>query len=120
MENNFEAILDESSEEEHTLSDDGNCNSDFDGMVVENEQVRAQNNRKICTIFFYYSTGGSLALCVSCMDSFRDDIGIMYAIRKHKVTTPNAVDGRWCNKCRNPLYIIIPCNVSSVYTLKGQ
>lgn len=124
MENiNFEAIIDESSDEEHALSDDSNyisdcSNTDFDDNVVENEQLRAQNQRKICAIHFYYSTGGALALCASCMDTFRDDIGLIYEIRRHKVTSPDEVDMRWCSSCQILLHIIMSRNMCYVCTPK--
>ena len=122
MENNFEALLDESSDEDHALSDDSNYISDrseitdVDDKIVDNLQILALNGHtKVCTIYFYYSTGGALALCTSCMISIQD-VGLMYAVRKHVIELHDVVDSRFCANCRNPVYIIFPCNMCPICT----
>ncbi|XP_050447449.1 uncharacterized protein LOC126849549 [Cataglyphis hispanica] len=123
--NNFEAILDES-DEDHALSDDSdyisNQSEDLTEIVdrvVSHSEIIALNGRtKCCTIYFCYSTGGALALCTSCMISVSDtDFGYMYTIRRHVTELHDAVDGRFCSNCRNPLYQIFPCNMCPICTL---
>ena len=121
--NNFEAISDESSDEDHALSDDSDYISDrsedltdYDDKIVPNSQILALNGRtKVCAIYFYYSTGGALALCASCMISIQD-FEHMYAVRKHVIKLYDAVDGRYCANCRDSLYIIFPCNMCPTCT----
>jgi len=80
------------SDEDHPLSDDSDCISDcsdnltkINKKIIDNSQINALNGHtKQCAIYFYYSTGGALAVCASCMVSLADlHIGQMYAIRKH-------------------------------------
>ena len=123
--NNFEAISDESSDEDHALSDDSDYISDHSedltesvDKIVSNSQIITLNGRtKFCTTYFYYSTSGALALCASCMIVLQDaNVGHMYAVRKHVIELHDAVDGRFCSNCRNPLYLIFPCNMCPICT----
>jgi len=84
----------ESSDEDQTLSDDSDCISDcsenlteISEKIVANSQINALNGHtKQCAIYFYYSTGGTLAVCASYMISLADvRIGQMYATRKHVI-----------------------------------
>ena len=122
--NNFEAILDES-DEDHALSDDSNYISDQSEdlterveKIVSHSEIIALNERtKCCIIYFYYSTGGALAVCTSCMIAISDtDFGYMHAVRKHVIDLHDAVSGRSCSNCRNPLYQIFPCNMCPICT----
>ena len=121
--NNFEAILDESSDEDRALSDDSDYNSDQSEdnteiveKIVPNSQIIALNGRtKCCAIYFYYTTGGALAVCASCMIALSDaDVGHMYAFRKHVIELHDAIEGRSCSNCRLPMYQIFPCNMCPI------
>jgi len=65
--------MDDESDEDHSLSDD----SDWIMIVVtilqkiiDDLQINALNGHtKHCAIYFYYSTGGALDVCASCMAS---------------------------------------------------
>ena len=132
---NFEDILDESSssssssseeeEEDRALSEDSNYisdHSDSDDLtiiadkVVDNSQILALSGRtKVCTIYFYYTTGDSSALCTSCMISIQD-FDHMYAVRKHVIEIHDAVESRCCSNCKNPVYLHFPCNLCPICT----
>jgi len=110
--------------DEDLLSDDSDCISDcsdslikINKKIIDNSQVNLLNGHtKQCAIYFYYSTGGALAACASCMVSMADlHIGQMYAIRKH-VIEYHAIDGSFCSSCRNPLVLILPCNMCPICT----
>jgi len=113
------------SDEDHPLSDDSDCISDcsdnlakINKKIIDNSQINALNGHtKQCAIYFYYSTGGALAVCASCMVSLADlHIGQMYAIRKHVTEHHDAIDGSFCSSCRNPLFLILPCNMCPICT----
>jgi len=113
------------SDEDHPLSDDSDCISDcsdsftkINKKIVDNSQIIALNRHmKQCAIYFYYSTGGALAVCASCMISLAElHIGQMYAIRKHVTECHDAIDGSFCSSCRNPLFLILPCNMCPICT----
>jgi len=87
----IEEMSGESSDEDHALFVDSDCISDcsddlkeISEKIVTNSQINALNGgTKRCAIYFYYSTGGALAVCASCMIIL---IGVqfdgqMYAIR---------------------------------------
>jgi len=70
----IEEIGDESSDEDYVLSADSDCINDCNDLteisqkIVTNSQINALNGgTKQCAIYFYYSTGGALAVCASCM-----------------------------------------------------
>ncbi|KAL6258289.1 hypothetical protein P5V15_010231 [Pogonomyrmex californicus] len=58
-------------DEEHTLSDDSNYVSDqsddltdyAEKIVTHSELLALNNNKKYCSVQFYYSTGGALTVC---------------------------------------------------------
>jgi len=72
--------------------------------IVDNSQISALNRRtKQRAIYFYYFTGGSYAVCASCMTGLRDvRIELMSAIRKHVIDYHDAIDGKYCSNCKNP------------------
>lgn len=122
--NDFEALMDEDSSDEelHPLSDDSDyasdCSDDSDdaeiiNKVVSASELRALNaNTKHCAIYFYYSTGGALAVCATCMIQLTDvNLGSMHAVVKHEIKAHDALGGRWCSNCRDPLHQIYPSNV---------
>jgi len=101
------------SDEDHPLSDDSDCISDcsdnltkINKKIIDNLQINALNGHtKQCAIYFYYSTGGVLAVCTSCMVSLANlHIVQMYAIRKHVTEYHDAIDGSFHSSCRNPLF----------------
>ncbi|XP_070158799.1 uncharacterized protein [Polyergus mexicanus] len=111
--NNFEAILDESSDEDHALSDDSDYNSDqsedlteiVEKTVFHSEIIALNGRTKFCAIYFYYSTGSDYAVCASCMIAIADtDYGYMYAVRKHVTELYDVISGRSCSNCRQALY----------------
>jgi len=123
----IEEIGDESdeSDEDHVLSADSDyisdCSDDFTEIswkVVRNSQLNALNGgTKHCAIYFYYSTGGALAVCASCMiELVGVDLGEMYSTRRHVTDTHAAIDGRYCSDCRSPLFLIFPCNMCPMCT----
>jgi len=123
----IEEIGDESdeSDEDHVLSADSDyisdCSDDLTEIsrkVVRNSQLNALNEgTKHCAIYFYYSTGSALAVCASCMiELVGVDLGEMYPTRRHVIDTHEAIDGRYCSNCRNPLFLIFPCNMCPMCT----
>jgi len=113
------------SDEDHPLSDDSDCISDcsdnltnINKKIIDNSQINALNGHtKQCAIYFYYSTGGVLVVCASCMVNLVVlHIGQMYAIRKHVTEYHDAIDGSFCSCCRNPLFLILLCNMCSICT----
>jgi len=120
----IEEIGDES-DEEHVLSADSDCISDcsddlteINRKIITNAQLNALNGgTKHCAIYFYYSTGGALAVCASCMINLVGvELGEMYPTRKHVIDSYDAIDGRYCSDCRNPLFLIFPCNMCPICT----
>jgi len=124
----IDEIGDESdeSDEDHVLSADSDCISDCSDDLMEiirkvltNSQLNALNGgTKHCAIYFYYSTGGALAVCASCMI---DLVGVeleMYPTRRHVIDTYDAIDGRYCLNYKNPLFLIFSCNMPNVYTVR--
>jgi len=114
------------SDEDHVLSADSDyisdCSDDLTEIsrkVVTNSQLNALNGgTKHCAIYFYYSTGGALAVCASCMiDLIGVELGEMYPnLRRHVIDTHDAIDGRYCSNWRNPLFFIFPCNMCPMCT----
>lgn len=115
----------EDEDEEHALSDDSNYVSDqsddltdyAEKIVTRSELLALNNNKKHCSIQFYYSTGGALTVCAECMVRLADtDIGIIYAVRKHEIDTLNALNYRFCSNCRQSVCVIMPCNMCPICT----
>jgi len=118
--------IQENGDEDHVLSADSDCISDcsdnFTGIyrkVVKDSQLNSLNGRtKHCAIYCYYSTGGALAVCASCMIELAGEpLGGMYLTRRHVTDTHDAIDGRYCSDCRHPLFVIFPCNMCPMCTL---
>jgi len=86
--------------------------------IIDNSQINALNGHtKQCATYFYYSTGGALAVCASCMVNLADlHIGQMYAIRKYVTEYHDAIEGSFCSSCRNPMFLILPCNMCPIWT----
>jgi len=117
--------MNDESDEDHPLSDDSDCISDcsdncakINKKIINDSQINALNGHtKHCAIYFYYSTGGALDVCASCMVSLADlHIGQMYAIQEHKTEYHDAIDVSFCSSCRNPLFLILPCNMCPICT----
>lgn len=114
-----EEIIDES---DHALSD-SDYKSDQSGVLLDvirrtvptSEILTLNGQTKHCAISFYYSTGGALNLCASCMILLADaGVGSMIAVRKHEIKQHDAIGERFCSNCRNACFIILPCNVCPV------
>ena len=125
IENNFEILDEESSDEDRALSDDSDCISDcsedlmqITEKIVPRAEIIALNVRtKQCAIYFYYSTGGAIGVCASCMISLSDEnVGRMYAVRKHVTESYDVINGQYCSDCRQPLFLIFPCNMCPICT----
>jgi len=129
MEVEIDNIIEENgdeADEDHVLSADSDYVSDgsedfteIRRKVVTNPQLNALNRRtKHCAIYFYYSTGGVLAVCASCMIEL---VGVqlkeMYPTLRHVSDTHDAIDGRYCSMCRILLFLIFPCNMCPMCTL---
>ena len=121
--NNFDMDVDE----DRALTDDSDYFSDEDDdhkevidKIVPRSEIVALNLRtKQCVIYFYYSMGGALALCASCMVALSDlDIRYMYAVRKHFVELRNTMHFRACSKCGDKLCMIFPCNMADLHTIR--
>jgi len=112
------------SDEDHVLSDSDRISDYSDDLteisrkVVTNSQLNALNRgTKHCAIYLYYSTGGVLAMCASCIiDLVGVELGEMYPTRRHVIDTHDAIDGRYCSNCKNPLFFIFPCNMCPMCT----
>jgi len=114
-------------DEDQALSADSDCISDcsensteFREKIVSVAEINALNARstKFCIIYSYYSTGGALAVCATCMIALQGvDSQMMYAIKKHIIETLDAMDGRFCSNCRDPLYLTFPCNMCPICIL---
>jgi len=107
------------SDEDHTFSDDSDCISDcsdnltkINKKIIDNSQINALNTKQ-CAIYFYYSTGDALAVVRHAWLVWQ--IGQMYAIRKH-VTEHHDAIGSFCSSCKNPLFLILPCNMCLICT----
>lgn len=108
------------SDEDHALSDDSSCISDCSEnheeivqRVMYNPKLLALNkNTKFCTIYFYYSTGGAIILCTSCIIRMQHvSLGHMYAVRQHVIDTHDGADGRFCGDYHAEVYQTMPCNI---------
>jgi len=115
----------ELSDEDHPLFGDSGCINDcsedfikFSEKIVDNSQINALSGRtKHCAIYFYYPTGGTYAACTSCMIELRYvRIELISAIQKHVTNYHDAIDGKYCSNCRNPLFTIFPCNMCPICT----
>jgi hypothetical protein len=120
---NFEDLLDEESDEEGVLPDDSGCDSVISEdnenrvkKVVTTAELHALNFRtKHCMIQFYYSTGGALAVCATCMIELSDiELGSMDAIQTHETDSHGRLHGDYCSKCQEPMYVYIPTNMCPV------
>lgn len=93
-------------DKDHALLDDNGCISDCDEdltktvnkMVYSSELLTLNGRTKFCTIYFYYLTDSALALCTSCINM--NNLGHMYAVRKHTIESYDAVNGQFCSNCR--------------------
>lgn len=110
---------------EGTLSSDTGVVSDLSENLtlhreryVSQAELRALTQRtKHCMIQCYYSTGGALALCASCMIELRDtELYGMNLVLKHKIDYEQVLSGRYCSNCRVRMYVIIPCSVCPMCT----
>ena len=110
----------EDSDEESVLPDDSGCDSviseDLENRmkkVVTSAELHALNYRtKHCMIQFYYSTGGALAVCATCMIDLSDiELGSMDAIQTRETDSVGRLRGDYCSSCRQPMYIYIPTNM---------
>lgn len=128
MDNNFEAIMDvdSSDEDEEPLSSESDYISDYGDSEdrtqivckeVSSAELLALNiSSKMCLLYFYYSAGGSVALCTLCMIETHDiDLG-MAAVRKHEIEFVSAISGRYCSICDKRLYQIFPRNICPICT----
>jgi len=95
------------------ISDCSDDRMEITRKVVTISQLNELSGRtKHCAIYFYYSTGGALAVCASCMiELVGVQLGEMYPTQRHVSDTHDAIDGRYCSKCGNPLFFIFPCNI---------
>jgi len=125
VDNIIEEVGEDLSDEEHVLSADSDCVSDCSDnltevsrKIVTNAELNALNGgTKHCAIYFYYSTGGALAVCASCMINLVGvELGEMYPTRRHVIDSHDEIDGRYCSECRNPLFLIFPCNMCPMCT----
>lgn len=106
-----------SSDSDYFSDEDDGHKEVIDKIVSRSEIVALNGRTKECVIYFYYSTGGALALCPSCMIAVSDlDIGPMYAVRKHFVDLRDTMHYRACSKCRESLYMTFPCNMCPICT----
>jgi len=114
----------ESSDENQPSSDDSGCISDcsedftkISEKIVGNSQINALSGRtKHCAIYFY-STGGTYVACASCMIDLRYvRLELISAIQKHVTDYHDAIDGKYCSNCRNPLFTIFLCNMCPICT----
>jgi len=115
----------ESSDEDQPLSDDSGCISDcsedfteISEKIVDNSQINALSGRtKQCAIYFYYSMDDTYAACASCMINLTYvHLELISAIQKHVTDYHDAIDGKYCSNCRNPLFTIFPCNMCPICT----
>jgi len=125
VDNIIEEEMGGESDEDGPLSDDSDCISDcsedftqFDEKILDSSQINALNgNTKQCAIYFYYSTGNDYNVCALCINGLRGvHIDFISAIRKHVTNYHDAIEGRYCSNCRNPLFIILPCNMCPTCT----
>jgi len=124
VEDIIEEMDGESSDEDQPLSDDGcisDCSDDFTTIsekIVDNSQINALSGRtKYCAIYFYYSMGDTYVACASCMIELGHvRLELISAIQKHVTDYHDAIDGKYCSNCRNPLFIIFPCNMCPICT----
>ena len=73
--------------------------------------VRTLNARtKHCMIYNYYTTGGALTVCTTCMIADINDVG-MYHVREHEPGSFDRLNGKSCTNCRGPLYSIFSCSM---------
>jgi len=102
------------------ISDCSDDLTEITEKIVTNSQINGLNGgTKQCAIYFYYSTGGALAVCASCMINLVDiQLGQMYATRKHVIDS-HAIDGRYCSEMQNPLFLIFLQHVLDLYTVKN-
>jgi len=115
----------ESSDEDQPLSDDSGCLSDcsedftkISEKIVDNSQINALSERtKHCAIYFYYSMSDTYVACASCMIDLRYvRLELISAIQKHITDYHDAINGKYCSNCRNPLFTIFPCNMCPICT----
>ena len=78
---------------------------------VSHADLTLNERTKHCAIFFYYSTGGALAFCAECIIDMWDIREGMSAIREHQTDHLENLNYRACSNCRQPVYVIIPCNM---------
>ncbi|XP_039312988.1 uncharacterized protein LOC120359475 [Solenopsis invicta] len=102
-------VLEEVSSDEELPGDSG-CDSDLSEhpeiRVVSIAELRTLNRTKHCMIQFYYSTGGALAVCASCMIELSDiELDSMDAVQMHETNFLEQLDGRICSKCRQPMFV---------------
>ena len=103
------------------VSDSTSYSIDFVDRVekfVSHEDFLKLNERsEHCAIFFFYSTGGALALCAECMIDMWDIREGMSAVREHQTDRLENLDHRACSNCRQSMYVIIPRNMCPVCSL---
>ncbi|KYN18138.1 hypothetical protein ALC57_09571 [Trachymyrmex cornetzi] len=123
---NFEEIMDDDDDDEDVaaLSDDNGYDSDqsedqsedVKSKIAYPEEVMALNEQiKQCAIYFYFTTGGSSILCLSCMTRLTD-IEHMHKFRKHVIKRHAAIDGKYCSECRTPCFVIFSCDMCPICT----
>ena len=121
---NFEDVMDDE-DEESVISEDSNYASDYSeefNDTLEKHLTHAEVNAitgrtKHCAIYFYYTTGGTYSACAECIMRIADtDFQIMHAFRKHVTDAFGRLDSKYCSNCRQPMFVLIPCNMCPVCT----
>ena len=121
---NFEDVIDDE-DEESVVSEDSNytsdCSEEFNDTIekhLTHAEVSVITARtRHCAIYFYYTTGGTYSACAECIMQIADtDFNIMHAFRKHITDAFGRLDGKYCSNCRQPMFVLIPCNMCPVCT----
>lgn len=82
--------------------------------IVLASEILTQNEQ--CAIYSYYIIGNNYVTCSTCMLNVMnpdddDNDELMSVSRKHVTAPHDAIDGKYCSNCRDPVFIIFQCDM---------
>lgn len=115
-------VVEESSDEDHILSEDSDyesdCSDDFTEIswrILNSAEINTLNDVKnMCCIYFYYQTGRNDKFCTSCFLRLTDMFSRIRAVREHSTDMYSVILGQFCSECGTSLHQITLCNLCPI------
>jgi len=117
-------VVEESSDEDHILSEDSDyesdCSDDFTEIsrrILNSAEINTLNDVKnMCCVYFYYQTERNVKFCTSCFLRLTDLFSRIRVVREHSTDMYGVILGQFCSECSTPLHQIMLCNMCPICT----